>query len=111
MAHYKMIVLTNFIEGKEAEFNTWYDEVHVPQVLTIPGMVSAQRYKSRIPMIPEPAVPYATIYEVETDDIDGVMATFGEMAATGKMHSNAEVFDPTTAIGAVYEVNGPEQKA
>ena len=30
--------------GDEGTFNKWYDEVHVPQVLSAPGLVRAQRF-------------------------------------------------------------------
>jgi hypothetical protein len=37
------MVFSNPAPGKDAEFNRWYDEVHVPEVLAVDGMVSAQR--------------------------------------------------------------------
>ena len=36
---------TNPPPGKESEFNTWYDDVHVPMLLKAPGMVMATRYQ------------------------------------------------------------------
>lgn len=36
-------VLGNCIEGKEAEYDRWYDEVHSPEVLGTPGFVSMRR--------------------------------------------------------------------
>jgi len=38
------VVFSNPVEGKEDEFNEWYDNVHVPELLAVPGMVSATRY-------------------------------------------------------------------
>ncbi len=35
-------ILTNPIDGEEDTFNKWYDEVHVPDVLDVPGVVAAQ---------------------------------------------------------------------
>lgn len=41
-----MIVLTNPQQGSEAEFNRWYDEVHIPDVLNkIGGFVGAHRFR------------------------------------------------------------------
>jgi hypothetical protein len=28
-----LMVLTNSAEGQDAEFNAWYDEIHLPEVL------------------------------------------------------------------------------
>lgn len=40
------VVLTNPTSPEdEAEFNRWYTEQHLPDVLRVPGVVSAQRYK------------------------------------------------------------------
>ena len=30
--------------GDRSTFNTWYDEEHIPQVISAPGMVGAQRF-------------------------------------------------------------------
>ena len=38
------IVYSNPLQGRDDEFNVWYDNVHVPQLLAVPGMLSAQRY-------------------------------------------------------------------
>ncbi|KAA9156736.1 hypothetical protein FPZ12_026545 [Amycolatopsis acidicola] len=32
--------------GREAGYHRWYDEVHLPEVLAIPGVRSARRYES-----------------------------------------------------------------
>ncbi len=39
-----MLALTNSVPGREAEFNGWYDEVHVKDLVAVPGIVAAQRY-------------------------------------------------------------------
>ena len=49
------VVFSNPVAGKEDEFNEWYDNVHIPELLTVPGMLSATRY----------ALHDAAIYHVE----------------------------------------------
>ena len=49
------VVFSNPVAGKEDEFNEWYDKVHIPELLTVPGMLSATRY----------ALHEAAIYHVE----------------------------------------------
>jgi hypothetical protein len=70
---YRLIALTNPVEGREAEFDTWYDR-HIRDILRIPGFVAAQRHRvtSRQRAKP-PAWRHLAIYEVETDDLDSVM--------------------------------------
>lgn len=39
-----MISSTECEAGREAECHDWYDTVHIPDLLAIPGIVSAKRY-------------------------------------------------------------------
>jgi len=65
----------------ENEMNRWYDEQHVPDVLTLPGFSAAQRYTSTdINMVGQPWVtdnPYLTVYEHQHDTEDAYGAAFG----------------------------------
>jgi hypothetical protein len=38
------IVQTNAVPGREAEFDDWYTNQHLSDVLAVPGFVAAQRY-------------------------------------------------------------------
>ncbi len=56
--------------AKEDEFNKWYDETHVPDVLQASGFVKATRYKGISPAEAQGRGMFLAIYEVEADDID-----------------------------------------
>jgi|OpeIllAssembly_1097287.scaffolds.fasta_scaffold1034507_2 hypothetical protein len=58
-------------EARDAEFNRWYDTVHVPDALSSPDHKSATRYviKDRV----KGKGKYLAIYEIETDDIKRTM--------------------------------------
>ena len=45
MTKYTFVVMTNASEGKEEEFNRWYNQHHIPDVLNVPGFVSGQRFR------------------------------------------------------------------
>jgi conserved hypothetical protein len=48
---------------KEAEFNDWYNNIHVPFLLEIPGIISAARYQA---VVSEPGqAKYLAIYEFD----------------------------------------------
>ncbi|MEE9595484.1 MAG: DUF4286 family protein [Acidiferrobacterales bacterium] len=70
-------VHTNCLElSREKEFNEWYDNVHLPDILETPGVTRATRYE-----IGEPAEgqgKFLALYEVETGDIDQTMAALRE---------------------------------
>lgn len=85
MAKYFFIILANAVEGRDAEFNDWYDRQHMPDVLKIPGFVSAQRFGA-VPVSGRPAkFGYLTMYEVETDDLEATQAALGAAAGTPAM--------------------------
>lgn len=45
MPRLKMLVYTNALEGKDDEFNQWYDEIHLPEVVQFTKAVAAQRFR------------------------------------------------------------------
>lgn len=44
MSNPLFIVQTNPVAGQEAEFDDWYTNQHLSDVLAVPGFVAAQRY-------------------------------------------------------------------
>jgi hypothetical protein len=77
MARYILEVRTNCSDpGREAEYNDWYNNVHLPDVLETPGVVRATRYENTDPA--EGEAKFVAIYEIETDDIDAFMNVLNE---------------------------------
>ena len=69
MASHLFIVESNCGDpAREKEFNDWYDNIHMPDVLATPGFLSSQRYIIKEPV--EGRGKYITIYDLETDDIE-----------------------------------------
>ena len=64
---------------QEKEFNDWYNEIHIPDVLEIQGFLCATRYENREPT--EEQGKFLTLWEIETDDIDKTMAALREKGA------------------------------
>ena len=62
------VVRTRPLAGQEDEYHRWYDEVHVPEILQVPGFVSARRF--------EADGEFLAVYELEGDDLDAVLADF-----------------------------------
>jgi hypothetical protein len=100
----RFVVLSNPIEGADETFNKWYDSVHVPEVLDVPGVVAAQRYdlaELEIPddedlpaQLPPPTHRYLVIYELDREP-QAVMAEFLDRVMTGKL-TLGETLDLTT---------------
>ena len=66
MAPLRLIVLTDPVEGREDEYNEWYNEEHLHDVLALKGVRAAQRFRFRPGQLGETApFQYLAIYEVE----------------------------------------------
>ena len=77
----QFLVFSNPVAGKEAEYNEWYDNVHVPDVLNVPGVCGAKRYEvAQLDPKTAPAHKYLAIYELDGepgDVMSGLMSRVG----------------------------------
>ena len=98
------LVFSNPVAGKDDEFNDWYDNVHVPEILAIPGVLSAQRYALCETKILRDAGrtaahQYLCIYEME-GDVDAIMAKITEAVGSGaiNMSETLDLADSTLSF-------------
>jgi hypothetical protein len=83
-------------EGREAEFNEWYEGTHMPDCLGIEGLVSARRYRLHRTEIGTAPASYVTIYELaEGADPNEVMDRLN--AAVPGMKIAGETIDLASA--------------
>ncbi len=64
------VVFTDSEEGADEEFNRWYDEHHVHEILGVDGFVWGRRYElhaDQRPGMEPPAWKYLTLYGIEGD--------------------------------------------
>jgi hypothetical protein len=85
-------------EASDAEYVSWYEGTHIPQVrAAIPAVSAVHRYRAAD--VPGgPAHRYLAVYELDTDDAAGAMAALGAAAAGGHL-------DPTSIMDTT--VNPP----
>ena len=83
------VVHSNPVEGLEAEFNDWYDNRHLDDILAIPGFTRARRYKlSAAQFTPFEQFKYLAMYEIEGDPAD-VMAALQKAIDDGLYFAEA----------------------
>jgi hypothetical protein len=82
------IALTNVISpDDEPEFAMWYDDVHIPATLKLPGFVRASRYRLAAKQI-APALAdqlgyqYLVIYDVDVDRLDDARGGLAAVVAS-----------------------------
>lgn len=85
MAKYLLVVPSSAHAGKDDEYNRWYDETHLGDLLKIPGVKTGTRYNADPASPNTPEANYLAIYEIETDDPGQVMAELGRRAQAGEM--------------------------
>lgn len=64
MATVLFMVKATIAKDREAAFNRWYNEEHVPQFLRFNGAVSARRYRA---LMGEDRYQYLAVYEVKDE--------------------------------------------
>lgn len=70
MPKFTFVVLSNPVPGRDEVFNDWYTHTHVPEVLQVPGILSAQRFRrtaSQRQPGPQP-YEYLALYACEAED-------------------------------------------
>lgn len=84
MAKGIMIVLSNPIDAtREDDYNDWYNNVHIPELLVLDGFVAARRFR----VLDEGAEQrFAAVYELEADDLTSIMDVIGKAVVDEKIH-------------------------
>jgi hypothetical protein len=95
-----LVVLSNPISDEhDTEFNAWYNEVHIPEILSQPGFRSARRFKAvaKVPGEGPPSHRYLAIYGI--DDVSDAMAVAGKAT----QFTMSASIDAEGALGAAFE--------
>ena len=88
MSNHYLFHFANAVPGQEQEFNKWYDDTHLGDVLAVPGMVAATRYELQPIERSGPPAPagYLAVYEFEGDP--------GEVLAALSAHAKKMFISP-----------------
>jgi len=110
---YVMLVFANPIPGKEGEFNDWYTNTHMGDLVQLPGWMGAQRFRIITSVIPRPSVAgyshgYLIIWDLEDNEANAALARMTAAIAGGKSRLGA-AFNYTPGAGAngTFETLGP----
>jgi antibiotic biosynthesis monooxygenase (ABM) superfamily enzyme len=59
-----LVIWTDIAAEHEADFNAWYDQEHIPQLLGVPGFQTGRRYQAV-----EGAPKYVAIYQLADENV------------------------------------------
>ena len=92
-------------QERKEEFNRWYDTVHVPQLLQIPGFVRARRFRAVDPPGDGPYEEFLAIYDFDVDDVGEVSDAILAAAERGDLtHSDVLRWDPPPRTQVFEEI-------
>lgn len=79
---------------RDREYNSWYDGIHLRELLALNGFVGARRLK---PVADDG--PYVALYELEGDDLQAIVDNMVACGQRGELHlSDALMLDPPPAM-------------
>lgn len=104
---YILMVLTEPVEGREEEFNDYYENTHLDEVLETTRLTSAQRFRLVDQVGGKCPVPYLAMYETEADNPKAVIENLN---ATRKDRLQSDALNSRTANVWVFEPIGPRHE-
>ncbi|MEU6644419.1 hypothetical protein ABZ863_17945 [Saccharomonospora sp. NPDC046836] len=97
----KLLVFSNARDGRDDEYNEWYNKVHLPDLLTIPGVRSGARYRVHAPDAAVPEHRYLAIYDLDGDG-DAVLKEIATRSGSGQFQLT-DSLDSRTVKLAIWE--------
>jgi hypothetical protein len=85
----------------DEEFNRWYNEVHIPDVLALPNICGVTRYRAKVQIRPSSAAApfeYFNIY-----DLIDHSAVARKIAGKEAHFTPSDVIDLGGAVATIYE--------
>lgn len=102
-----VLVLTEPTEGQEDEFNDYYENTHLDEVIETAGWKSAQRFKLAGGAGADCPLPYLAVYEADGEDaqsiVDGMNASRPQRQQSGALNKG-------TGRVWVFEELGPKHE-
>jgi len=102
-----VLVLTEPTDGNEAEFNDYYENTHLDEVLASTGWQSAQRYQIKGQAGEPSPLPYLAAYEAEGEDAADVLKTLND---SRDQRQQSKSLNKRTGRVWVFEEIGPRHE-
>jgi hypothetical protein len=106
------LAVANPVAGREAEFNEWYDNVHIPDLLAVPGVRSAQRFEladAEVNTITPSQHRYLVVYELDGEPTE-IMGEIARRVQSGAVVLS-DAMDMTTTAMSFWSPLGPRRTA
>lgn len=108
---YLLSVSSRAFPGREADYERWYEDTHVGEVLALPGFVACERFE-RLAPDGQAVTEHVAVYELETDDpqalVQSLFAAAPGMKLTDALDTASARFEILRPIGAGRRIAGHE---
>lgn len=108
MPRFQYVILSRSQPGREDDYEAWYRDQHLPDVCRRPGVIDAKLFRldfQKVYDLEAPQWTLMTIYELEGDDPEAILASIVAVAGTEVMPlSNA--LDRSGMVQAVGHLVG-----
>ncbi len=98
MGNYIIQFESRAVPGGDEEFNLWYENVHIPDVLAVPGFMSCTRYHIVDPVAPQQR--YMAAYSVSCDDPHKLLE---QLFAASQQMVLSSALDQSHVVVTIYE--------
>jgi len=106
MGKYVMVVQSQAKEGREAEYDAWYDNVHFHDICAIPGVTGGRRFDATPIALGGAGRKCLSIFELDVDDPATVMAELGRRSQDGSWQ-RSDAIDGTASVLWIYAWHDP----
>jgi len=104
MGKYVMVVQSQAKEGRDQEYNDWYDKVHFADICAIPGVTGGRRFDATPVGLGAAMLPYLATFDIETGNPASILAEMGQRSAAGQM-APCDALDAPATVLRFFEVH------
>jgi hypothetical protein len=101
---YYFLSFVNGLRGHEREYDRWYLEHHIHELLQVPGFAAAQRFTLERALREDllPAFNFMAVYEIRTADLAGTISGLEQHLKSGAM-TETPFKDPSRRLQVFVE--------
>ncbi len=101
-----VLILTEPMQGREEEYNDYYENLHLREVIETTNLKTAQRFKLAAQAGESCPLPYLAVYETEAEHAEDVIKNLNE---TRSAREQSDALNRHTGRVWVFEEIGDKQ--
>jgi hypothetical protein len=102
-----LLAFSNPVDGRDDEYNDWYTNQHLDEILAVEGFRTAQRFElvdaKMTNDTPTPPYRYLVLYEIEEGSLERADAALFKLARTERDEARAEGRLPRLVVSSAMD--------